>query len=77
MMSMLLSIFTPKERFLRFWPKKCGKVRFGALFAPNALFALFAPKGQKRAWARNVALDNAFLCVLEAIFAKKRERADF
>ena len=68
----------PKWRFLRFWAKKCENGRFGALLRPKThFFAFCAPKRKKRAWARNVALANAFLGILDAIFAKRRKRADF
>ena len=78
MISMLLSIFHSKSAIFAILAQKCEKVRFCALLRPKThFFALFPPKRSKRAWARNIALDNAFLGVLDAIFAKKRKMNDF
>ena len=78
MISMGLSIFHFKSANFAILAQKVRKVRFCALLRPKThFFALFAPKRSKRAWARNVALDNAFLGILEAIFAKRRKMTDF
>ena len=78
MISMGLSIFHSKSAILAILTQKVRKSAFLRTIPPqNALFALFAPKRSKRAWARNVALANAFLGVLEVICAKRREMGDF
>ena len=75
MISMLLSILHSKGAILAILARKERKQEFWRTFPPQN--TLFAPERSKRAWARNVALANAFLGVLEVIFAKRRKTADF
>ena len=57
---------------------KCENSRNFALFRSKTHFCVFfAPKRKKPALARNLAVANAFLVILGAVFAKKRKRADF
>ena len=78
MISMLLSIFHSKSAIFAILAQKVRKSAFCALLRPKTHFsALFAPKRSKRAWARNVALDNAFLNILDPIFAKRCKMTEF
>ena len=73
-----LSDFRPKSAFSMIWSGKCENVRKYALFRSKTHFCVFfAPKRKRTAWARNLAVANAFLVILGAVFAKKRKRADF
>ena len=77
MISMLLSKFSLQKSDFSGFGLKSAKMSVLRTFAPqNALFRIFTPKRQKRAWVRNVALANAFLGILDAIFAKMRKRAE-
>ncbi len=73
-----LSDFRPKSAFSMILSGKCENVRNLALFRSKTHFCVFfAPKRKKPALARNLAVANAFLVILGAVFAKKRKRADF
>ncbi len=73
-----LSDFRPKSAFSMILSGKCENLRNFALFRSKTHFCVFfAPKRKKPALARNLAVANAFLVILGAVFAKKRKRADF
>ena len=72
-----LSDFRPKSAFSMILSGKSGNLRNFALFRSKTHFCVFfAPKRKKPALARNLAVANAFLVILGAVFAKERKRAD-
>ena len=64
-------------RFLRFWPKKCGKVRFCALLRPKTHFRSFRSKTLKTGMGQKCCSRQCFLRYFGGHFRKKAQNDGF